>query len=274
MSAVLWALAAAAAIARWWGPMPAPALPRLVDQPVAASRQVEPRRRPRRWLALAGGAITLVAACTALGGATIGLLVTVALLVGATAVTLLRSRRAGQRRQAAEAEVARACSLLAAEVRAGRPPESAVEVVAADCPVLAPAAGALAVGEDAVRIWAVQATGAGHGGLEALARAWAVSRACGAPMGPALDQVARALEQDAEVGRTIRGELASAQATGQLMSVLPLVGIGLGYTIGGHPLDFLLDDRIGQACTLVATVLACAGTLWTHALGRRPARGG
>ena len=54
------------------------------------------------------------------------------------------------------------------------------------------------------------------------------------------------------------------------MSVLPLVGIGLGYTIGGRPLDFLIGTPAGLVCTLAATLLACLGIAWTQALGRVP----
>ena len=261
------AVAFAASLAIALGPSPGPRLGRLAAPTSAASR-----RRSGRTAVRVGGVILVLAVCAAVGGATVGVLMVVATTVGATAAGLLRSRRADRRHLRAEADVARACALLAAEVRAGRPPESAVEIVSTDCPVLVPAAAALSVGDDAVRIWRGQAPQPGCAGLHDLSRAWEVSRACGAPMGPSLDQVAAALEREAEVAQTVRGELASAQATGRLMSVLPLVGIGLGYTIGGRPLDFLIGTPAGLVCTLAATLLACLGILWTQALGRVPGR--
>ncbi|QGF22832.1 type II secretion system F family protein [Raineyella fluvialis] len=190
----------------------------------------------------------------------------------ATVVSLARSRRKRSARTRAETEVARACGMVAAEVRAGRAAEAAVGLVAGDCPVLARAAAALLVGDDVVRTWRAQALEPGCAGLLDLARAWEVSQACGAPMGPSLDQVAGALERDAEVSRLVRAELASAQATGQLMAVLPVVGIGLGYSIGGRPVDFLLHTTVGLACSVAAVVLASIGALWTRALARSPGR--
>lgn len=266
-AALVSAAACAAALAAALGPSPGPRLARLAAPTGGAAR-----RSSGRGALLTGGAILVLAVCTAVGGATVGVLMVVATTVSATVTGLVRSRRSDQRRLHAEADVARACALLAAEVRAGRPPESAVDVVSADCPVLGPAAAALSVGDDAVRIWRGQAPQPGCAGLHDLARAWEVSRACGAPMGPSLDQVAAALEREAEVAQTVRGELASAQATGRLMSVLPLVGIGLGYTIGGRPLDFLIGTPAGLVCTLAATLLACLGIVWTQALGRVPGR--
>lgn len=266
MSAVMAAVAASAAVALTHGPRSTAQVSRLVPRP-----QARPRRGAR-GAGLTATAGLLVSGALALGGAGAGVLAAVLLTVGGTTAVLVTARRREQLRLRAEAEVARGCALLAAEVRAGRPPESAVEVAAVDCAVLGPAAAALSVGDDPARTWRGQAAGPGCAGLDDLARVWQVSRSCGAPMGPSLDQVAAALDREAEVGRTVRAELASAQATGRLMSVLPVVGVGLGYTIGGDPLQFLLGSRIGLVCTLVATLLACAGLLWTHALGRLPGR--
>lgn len=248
---------------------------RLVEAP-RPEAPVEDRRsgRSRRLgpVVVLGGLLVVVVAGVVAGlpGAAYAV---IGLVPALTVAALLKGRAREAARARSEAEIARACSLVAAEVRAGRAPEGAVGLVAEDCPVLAPAAAALQVGDDVVRTWRHQADGPGCGGLADLARAWEVSRACGAPMGPALDQVAAALEREAEVSRLVRGELASAQATGRLMAVLPAVGIGLGYSIGGRPLDFLLHTTVGLACTVTAVVLASAGTLWTTALARTPGRG-
>ncbi len=264
---VLGALSAAAAVALMVLPMARPAVHRL--QPTAGP-QVRAGRR--RLSAGAGVVVALVVLGFLAGGLAGGVLVLVAESIVGTIGTLARGRRREKQRGRAEMDAARACALLAAEVRAGRPPESAVEVVSRDCPIFEPAAAALLVGDDPVRAWREQGARPGQGGLADLARAWEVSRACGAPMGPSLDQVAQALDREAEVARTVRSELASAQATGRLMAALPLVGIGLGYGIGGQPIDFLVTTRLGLACTLLATLLACAGALWTEALSRTPGR--
>lgn len=228
-------------------------------------------RRPVRWL-LVALALAGVAAAALVGGLREATLAAALALVGMTAAVQLRARSRERLRRATQAETARACVLVAAEVRAGRSPEGAVELVATDCGILGPAAAALAVGDDVVRLWREQSRRPGQSGLAALGRAWQVSRGCGAPMGPSLDQVAVALEREVEVAATVQGELAAAQATGRLMAVLPLVGIGLGYSIGGRPLDFLLESTAGLACTFASTILACGGVLWTSALSRSSGR--
>ncbi|WOQ17624.1 hypothetical protein [Raineyella sp. W15-4] len=268
------ALAAALAVAALVGVPPGRAAGRLAGQPVAEAAPAIHRAaggRRRAVLVLLGALLAVLVVGVASGpqGAAYA---AIGLVPALTAASLLKGRARELARARSEAEVARACSLVAAEVRAGRAPEGAVDLVAEDCPVLAPAAAALLVGDDVVRTWRHQAGRPGCGGLADLARAWEVSRACGAPMGPSLDQVAGALEREAEVSRLVRGELASAQATGRLMAVLPAVGIGLGYSIGGRPLDFLLHTAVGLACTVVAVALASLGTLWTTALARTPGR--
>lgn len=274
--AALAATLAALAVAVRVGPPARPAADRLVPVTAPATapdRAVRTAATRRRLLGAAGG-LTVVLAAGLVAGPPGAAYATIGLVPTLTVAVLLRGRRRSGFRARLETEVARACSLVAAEVRAGRSPEGAVGVVAGDCPVLVPAAAALGVGDDVVRTWRHQATGPGCNGLADLARAWEVSRACGAPMGPSLDQVADSLEREAEVSRLVRGELASAQATGRLMAVLPLVGIGLGHSIGGRPVDFLLHTTIGLACLVAAVVLACAGTLWTTALARTPGREG
>lgn len=264
---IIAAMAAAAATTLLVVPVRAPELQRLSTVLVA------PVPRRGRWrLAVPGASFVVLGWAYVLGGVTAGALSLMTVVLVSTAAVLGRIRVRDRQRRRAAAEVSRACALLAAEVRAGRPPESAVEVVAVDAPVLGAGAEALAIGDDVVRVWRIQAQRPGCGELGALARAWEVSRTYGAPMGPSLDQLAQQLESEADVARTVRGELASAQATGRLMAVLPLVGIGLGYAIGGRPLDFLVHTRVGLACALVATLLGCAGMLWTDALGRAPGR--
>ncbi len=198
----------------------------------------------------------------------------VGLILAATARWWWRSRTLGRRRAEAQADVARACALLAAEVRAGRDAYGAVTVIASDCPVLRGAAAVLEIDADPVPVWHAAASRPGEEGLAELARAWAVSRATGAPLGPVLDQVAQALARDADVARMVRTELASSRATGQLMAALPLVGLGLGASIGGNPIGFLTGTPAGIACAVAATALACAGTVWTEHLARTPGAGG
>ena len=53
------------------------------------------------------------------------------------------------------------------------------------------------------------------------------------------------------------------------MAVLPLCGIGLGYVLGGDPIDFLVSGPFGWACLVGGASLAAVGVLWIEALARQ-----
>ena len=65
---------------------------------------------------------------------------------------------------------------------------------------------------------------------------------------------------------SVDAELASARLTGQLLAVLPGLGLGLGFVGGGDPLGFLIGTPLGQGCVVVAVGLLCAGLIWTEKL--------
>ncbi|MGI3779730.1 MAG: type II secretion system F family protein [Janthinobacterium lividum] len=205
----------------------------------------------------ARGAV-LAAAATVAGGT-----------VARIAVLHARDRRA----QRAQSDVARACGILASYVRVGQVPAEALVLVAADCPVLAEAAAVQQIGgnvPDALRSRSVQQ---GHGGLLDLARAWQVSSSTGAPMAPALEEVASGLASDESLRSVVSAELAAPRSTGKLMAVLPLVGVGLGYLLGGRPLGWLVAGPTGWACLLLGLLLAAGGVLWIERLARAAAAG-
>ena len=53
------------------------------------------------------------------------------------------------------------------------------------------------------------------------------------------------------------------------MAALPLCGVGLGYLVGGDPLQFLLANPYGWGCLVLGVTLACSGVLWIDRLARR-----
>ena len=173
----------------------------------------------------------------------------------------------------AEAEVADACRALAAEVRVGKIPADALASAAADHPILAEADRVHRLGGDVTRSWRARAVRPGHGGLLDLARGWGLCQATGAPLSVALDQIADNLVSDQTIRLMVAGELAAPRASGKIMAVLPLLGIGLGYLIGGDPLGFLWQEPIGWGCLLVGAALAATGILWIDGLASRAEHG-
>ena len=91
-------------------------------------------------------------------------------------------------------------------------------------------------------------------------------------MADLLDQVATALRGDQSVERTVASELAGPRATGRVMAVLPLCGIGLGYLLGGDPIRFLLAGPLGWGCLVGGAVFAACGVLWIEWLARQVGR--
>jgi len=183
-------------------------------------------------------------------------------IIGVTTSVLVRAGTARRHAAAARQQVAQAGAILATQVRIGQPPLVAVRSAAEDCPVLATAVAVVDLGGDPVAVWRQQAAAPGFEGLAEIARAWQVSVRTGADLADALDKVADSLFEDDALGLVIAGEAAGPRATGKIMAVLPLVGIGLGYAIGGDPLGFLTGSPYGWACLLIGTVLACAGVVW------------
>ncbi|MBK8448006.1 MAG: type II secretion system F family protein [Micropruina sp.] len=182
--------------------------------------------------------------------------------------TSAHARRA-RRRARARDEVARGCSELAALLRAGHPPGRALQVVAQSTPLFAEPAAHVRVGGDLAE--ALQRVGARPGchGLNGLAGAWRIAEHTGASMTAFLDDLAGHLVAERDLGRSVDTELAAARLTGRLLALLPLVGITLGYVVGGDPMQFLISSTPGLACLAIGTALAVAGVVWSEKLADR-----
>ena len=189
--------------------------------------------------------------------------------VGSTARAALR-RRARTRRAA---EVAQACDLVGSLVGIGYIPDAALAVAAEDCRVLEPVAAARRVGADVVAALRIAGARPGGEGLVRLAQAWEVGARTGAPLGQTLSAVAEAVRRDREIERVVMSELAGPRASGQVLGVLPVVGLAAGFAMGGEPLTFFVSGVLGPVCLVAGTGLACAGVFWTDALVLRATPG-
>jgi tight adherence protein B len=224
-----------------------------------------PWRSP--WLLLALGVGAVIAVHRILGPATAAAGAAI-LIVVATSLGLLvqevRTRKASQ----ARVQVAQACRALASQIQVGRTPTEALRSAAADSPVLSEASQTQALGGDVTTVWRTESSRPGHSGLADLARAWQVSTETGAPLAPSLQQVSAALTADVALRTVIAAELAAPRASGKIMAVLPFCGLGMGYLLGGDPLDFVFSSPYGRACLVLGVGLAAAGVLWIDRLSR------
>lgn len=258
------AMAAAWLAVWWWLPPVGGAVGRLNSR---ADGVRAGRRSPLPvWMFAAPAAIV---GATILFGTRAGVLVAAAGLVGVTGRLLRRRALARRRRRSAAEQVARGCAVLADEVRAGRAATQALVVAAEEHSPFAPVAAAGRVGGSIAEGLRRAARVPGQEGLGHLARAWQVSERTGAALGPALVAVAVALRAEQAVTRTVGTELAAPRATGQLLGVLPIFGIVLGFLLGGNPIDFLINTGYGQVCLLLGVCLTCAGLIWSDLLSEQ-----
>lgn len=184
--------------------------------------------------------------------------------IGASAVRAKRAESRASARRSAELEILAA---LSAELRSGR------HLVAALNAVQTPADEALEAALSAAR--ATAALGGdvsaslrrgGSVALSKLAAAWQISEDCGAPLADMVVQVARDVKAIADLYRDAQIELTGARATGLVLAVLPLLGVGLGAAMGAHPVHVLLHTPAGAVCAGLGLMFELAGLAWIRRL--------
>lgn len=264
MSGLMWAAAGCAALAGAWA-FPAPLA-------VEVGRRAKHPPRALRWVALGGLVTVALLLVVVVFGRPVAVLGVAVAMVSATGLgSWWRARRAGARLRA-RGEVARACRVLASELRLGQVPSRALTRAADDCAVLGRASACAAIGADVSACWQEQAAEPGFEGLRELARSWRLAETTGAPLAESLGAVAEALRASHKVDQTVAGELAAPRMTGRLLAALPAFGLMLGYLLGGDPVGFLLEQPWGNLCLLVGTALACGGLIWTDHLADQVGR--
>jgi tight adherence protein B len=172
---------------------------------------------------------------------------------------------------AAAREAARACRVVDSLLNQGHVPLRALIAVAQECPMLGPAAAAAQLGGDVVPMLRDLGAQPGAAGFLEVARAWEVTERTGAPLHGALSRVKASLAAQAELAAVTAQELAAPRATSQILAVLPAVGLGLGYLVGGDPVAFLTGTPAGRVCLMAGVGLACLGAVWSDVLAARAA---
>lgn len=195
--------------------------------------------------------------------------VLVATAGAAVLATVVRLHAAGRRRSAASAtrhRVAEAMDVLAAQVRAGLAPATAVRAAADDLPWLAPVARVAAVGGDVPAALRLAGERPGAAALGSLGAAWSVAERSGAPLADVLDRLGEGVRADLEVHREVDAAVAPARATSRLLAGLPVLGLGLGGSLGSDPVHVLLQTVPGSVCLVAGVGLSLAGLLWVDRL--------
>ena len=178
-------------------------------------------------------------------------------------ITGWRLRQARSRRQAACVEW---CGALAAELDGGLPAVTALERACAPWPELSGVVAAAQLGDDVGAALRRSAQLPGAEGLRAVAAAWEVAARSGAALAGVLTKVAAGLRSDEDARAEVVAALSPPRATAKMLAVLPLFGIGLGFSMGANPLRFLLHTGAGVVCLTAGTALALLGVWWVERL--------
>lgn len=226
---------------------------------------------PRLW---SGGPIGrgVGVFAVAAGAVVIGLLVGPAAgLAGAVAAGCVLScvdsalRQRGERRL--QDAVLESVGALAGELRAGLPPPLALRAAAStvDGPLAATLSGAASTaalgGDAAASLMADRSTV--DAGLSRVAAGWRMSARCGASLGEVLERIEGDLRAERAHLRRVEAELAGPRATALLLAALPVLGLGLGASMGARPGHVLLHTLPGQLALLAGTALDAVGMWWT-----------
>jgi tight adherence protein B len=174
-----------------------------------------------------------------------------------------RVRRARAERRQMVLEV---CDAVAAELRAGMPTDVAVAHATQGWPELEPVAATSRLGGDLPSALHQAARQPGASGLDAMAASWEVSTRSGAPLADVLDRVAAGLRDDEEALAEVTAALGPPRATAKMLAVLPVLGVGLGMSMGADPLAFLLGSPLGLGCLGLGVLLALVGLWWVEQL--------
>jgi tight adherence protein B len=214
-------------------------------------------------------AITLIAAASVAGWLAAGPGGAAAAgLLAATVRGQLRARTGDRQSLAAVDGLADALRTLVAGLRAGAHPATAAEAAAADAqPQTVDTMRAMAA---AARLDGDMATALADAGSPALApaltrvaKAWQLAQRHGLPLADVLDTVRRDLEQRARFARQVLARMTGPKSSAAALSLLPVLGIGLGEAVGASPLRMLTGTGLGQVLLLAGVALLCAGVIWS-----------
>jgi tight adherence protein B len=160
---------------------------------------------------------------------------------------------------ALEAGLAPAAALrLAAEARAGSGRVDPLATLARGM------ASAAAEGAMLAPRWLEAAESAGSAEMLLLARAWSLTEDMGVPLAQAVRTTAVMLEARLAQERRLAGAVAGANATVNLLTVLPVAGPLLALVLGIGPGELYGGSSLTQASLVLGIALAVLGRWWVR----------
>lgn len=96
--------------------------------------------------------------------------------------------------------------------------------------------------------------------------AWQLAERTGAPLADTLELLVVELRAGQRRRAQAAAQLAGARATAGVLTILPVIGLGMGYAIGSDPLRVLLHTPAGAVCAGTAVALQTLGLYWINRL--------
>lgn len=188
-------------------------------------------------------------------------------MAAATASYVVTGERRRRENERALAAVSRCAGVLASSIRAGASLPKALEA-AADAVNLGaihqPLAAAVRLTQQGRSPVPALCADSAAPELRHLGTLWSVAETRGIRLVTLLDHLQQHWDSLARHRLKVNAALQGPFATALILSVLPLVGLGLGAVMGAHPLQFLTHTALGSVIMLVGVGFVCAGFLWTY----------
>ena len=232
----------------------------LVAGAAALAEPAPARRVAERGRTLVSHRIPVTAACTAAGVVVLGrvTLAVAGAMAGATAIHMLRARRAASAERRRRAAVAAYLGAVSTNLQAGATLPDALARAGEQV-------GEAQVRADAMRIAHQARTGARLEPrvpeLERLGVLWTLSVSRGVPLAKLIAALRDDIDHANRHRDATRAALAGPQTTAAVLAALPAAGVLMGTAMGASPVAFLTGGGLGGVLLVAGTALVCAGVL-------------
>lgn len=232
----------------------------LVAGAAALAEPAPARRVAERGRTLVSHRIPVTAACAAAGVVVLGrvTLAVAGAMAGATAIHILRARRAASAERRRRAAAAAYLGAVSTNLQAGATlPDALVRA--------GEQVGEAQVRADAMRIAHQARTGARLEPrvpeLERLGVLWTLSVSRGVPLAKLIAALRDDIDHANRHRDATRAALAGPQTTAAVLAALPAAGVLMGTAMGASPIAFLTGGGLGGVLLVAGTSLVCAGVL-------------
>lgn len=232
----------------------------LVAGAAALAEPAPARRVAERGRTLVSHRIPVTAACTAAGVVVLGrvTLAVAGAMAGATAIHILRARRAASAERRRRAAAAAYLGAVSTNLQAGATLPDALARAGEQV-------GEAQVRADAMRIAHQARTGAQLEPrvpeLERLGVLWTLSVSRGVPLAKLIAALRDDIDHANRHRDATRAALAGPQTTAAVLAALPAAGVLMGTAMGASPIAFLTGGGLGGVLLVAGTALVCAGVL-------------